>query len=119
MAHELMTTGLQARDRGRSAKVKRLTIREHSTAELLPVGRVRPVVRIADVGPVHGGRRGVGWRGRSWGAPAAFPPSTPPLLRPRLTRRRPSQFPTFTAHYWHTDDFGESWHLHEMEGACE
>ena len=41
------------------------------------------------------------------------------LLRSRLTRRRPSQFPTFTAHYWHTSNYGESWHLHEMEGACK
>ena len=53
--------------------------------------------------------------------PPPFPPPRParPLLRSRLTRRHSSQFPTFTAHYWHTTDYGESWHLHEMEGACE
>jgi len=85
-------------------------------------GNSAAVVRIADVGPVHGGRRGVGWRGRSWGArrlPPPLPRPARPLLRSRLTRRHSSQFPTFTAHYWHTTDYGESWHLHEMEGACE
>lgn len=26
-------------------------------------------------------------------------------------------FPTFTAHYWHTVDYGETWELHELTGA--
>ena len=26
-------------------------------------------------------------------------------------------FPTFTGHYWHTTDYGQTWHLHELEGA--
>ena len=85
-------------------------------------GNFAAVVWIADVGTVHGEWRGVGWRGRSRGArPPPLPARRPArlLLRSRLTRRRPSQFPTFTAHYWHTSNYGESWHLHEMEGACK
>jgi hypothetical protein len=26
-------------------------------------------------------------------------------------------FPTFTGHYWHTTDYGETWQLNEVEGA--
>jgi hypothetical protein len=26
-------------------------------------------------------------------------------------------FPTFTGHYWHTTDYGETWELNELPGA--